>query len=447
MPELKNAIPALLQAFDAKLRFEAERLVEDGAVVNLDEVDGQVDADVMLDDKATHARWTLGPEGWEGESDAEADLHDLVLCATLVSVQKNSSLRFPKPDLPVEPFQITIEKSLGRQLLPEEHAYLNKVEKRFQRMQSTGRIFDHDMVRLHPKWSIETIEPLELWPEPPATIREFWDYVAFALDEKGLAIPAFLRRVTDLAQIRERLREWKQASTVPQWQERIRRFTALAETATGQQRLSCDFRLLITPNEARLQMKQDDGAGAGIFEHVSAAKLSNLRKEHARGALAMDGAAELLLLACFCLAIDEVPETFRLDVERNAEWLGALFHQPDLHSRLLTLDEGPFHRAEAPLHWVGDDKADNSPVFHLRLVGLDGAAPQTPLRVLPGAETLYLSAETVYRGPRWFGDDTRVDASIDIPSPALMSAEGIAFLETLAVPLPDSLKKKSGVRA
>lgn len=441
MPELKIAIPALLQTFDAKLRFEAERLVEDGAVVNLDEVSGQVDADVMLDDKATHARWTLGPDGWEGESDADVDLHDLVLCATLVAVQRDSAQRFPKPDLPVEPFQITIEKSLGRQLLPEEHAYLNKVEKRFQRVQSTGRIFDHDMVRLHPKWRIETIEPLELWPEPPVTIREFWDFIAFALDDKGLAIPAFLRRVTDIAKIRERLREWKQASTVPQWQERIRRFTALTETASGEHRLACDFRLLITTNEARLQMKQGNGEGDGIYETVSAARLTNLRKEHARGALAMDGASELLLLACFCVAIDEAPETFRLDVERNAEWLGSLFHQPELHSRLLTLDEAPFQRIEPPLHWVGAD-ANESPIFHLKLVCQDGTAPQSPLRVLPGAETFYLSAEMLYRGPRWFGDDTRVDASIDIPSPALMSADGIAFLETLAVPLPESLKKK-----
>ena len=441
MPELKIAIPALLQTFDAKLRFEAERLVEDAAVVNLDEVDGQVDADVMLDDKATHARWTLGPEGWEGESDADPELHDLALCATLMAVQKNSSLRFPQPDLPVEPFQITIEKSLGRQLLPEEHAYLNKIEKRFQRVQSTGRIFDHDMVRLHPKWNIETIEPLDLWPEPPATIREFWDFVAFALDEKGLAIPGFLRRITDLTQIRERLRAWKQASTVPQWQERIRRFTALAETASGEQRLACEFRLLITTNEARLQMKLANENGDATFETVSAARLSSLRKEHARGALAMDAASELLLLACFCLTTDEAPETFRLEVERIAEWLGSLFHQPELHSRLLTLDEVPFHRADTPLHWVGADSADG-PVFHLKLVCQDGSAPQSPLRVLPGAETLYLSAETVHRGPRWFGDDTRVDASIDIPAPALSSADGIAFLETLSVPLPDSLKKK-----
>lgn len=441
MPELKNAIPALLQTFDSKLRFEAERLVEDGAVVNLDEVDGQVDADVMLDDKATHARWTLGPDGWEGESDADAELHDLVLCATLVAVHNNSTLRFPKPDVPVESFLVTIEKSLGRQLLPEEHQYLSKIEKRFQRVQSTGRIYDHDMVRLHPKWTIETIEPLELWPESPATMREFWDYVAFALDERGLSIPAFLRRTTDLAKIRERLQEWKQASTVPQWQERIRKFTALAETESGEQRVVCDFRLLITTNEARLQMKQGNGDGDSVYETASSTRLSMLRKEHARGALSMDGTAELLLLACFCQVNEEVPETFRLDVEKNAEWLGALFHQPGLHSRLLTLDEIPFQRITEPLHWAGADGADGA-AFRLRLITADGESPPSPLRVLPGAETLYLSSETVYRGPRWFGDDTRVDASIDIPSAALASSDGIAFLETLSVPLPDSLKKK-----
>ncbi|MBX7210458.1 MAG: DEAD/DEAH box helicase [Verrucomicrobiaceae bacterium] len=440
---MKTAIPALLASFDPKLRFEAERLVEDGAVVNLDEVEGQVDADVMMDEKPAHARWTLGADGWEGRTDVDDDLHDLALCATLVALHKNSSLRFPQPDLPVEPFLVTIEKSLGRQLSPEEHQYLTKLEKRFQRVQSTGQIFDHDMVRLNAKWSIESIEPLELWPEQPETIREFWDYVAFALDEKGLSIPLFLRRVTDLAQIRERLRAWRQASTVPQWKERIRRFAALAETAAGEQRMRCDFRLLITVNEARLQMKQGsaDDADGGVFETVSAARLVSLRREHERGALLMDGSAELLLLACFCVVAEEAPDAFRLEVEKNAGWLGALFHQPGLHSRLLTLDETPFQFPPGPLHWSCADAAD-APVFRLRLIAADGSTPEVPLRVLPGAETLYLGADCVYRGPRWFGDDTRVEAFVDIPAAALSSADGVAFLETLAVPLPDSIKKK-----
>ena len=74
---------------------------------------------------------------------------------------------------------------LARQLTPEEDAYLSKVEKRFQRVQQTGTIYDHDMVRLHPKWTIQSVDPLPLWPEAPATLREFWDYVALALTEIG----------------------------------------------------------------------------------------------------------------------------------------------------------------------------------------------------------------------------------------------------------------------
>ena len=439
MPELRIAIPALLQAYDSKLRAEAERLVEDGAVVNLDVVDAQVDADVMLDDKASHARWTLGPEGWEGETDADPELHELVLCSTLIAHQKDAAHLFPKPDLPQETFLVTIEKNLGRQLLPDEHLYLSKVEKRFQRAQATGQIFDHDMVRLHPKWRIETIDPLELWPSPPTTVREFWDYVAFALDGKALAIPAFLRRVTDLEKIRDNLKKWKQASTVPQWQERIRKFTELSSSISAERRLACDLRLVITTNEVRLQIRTE--GAEPTFEPVSAYRLNALKNDHARGALALDGAAELLLLACLRLCDEGAPEYFRLDISRHAEWLGALFHQPQLQSRLLTLDEEPFVRAEASLVWDGSDTEDGS-TFRLKLVSADGEPLPSPLRVLPGTETLYLAPEIVFRGPPWFGDDTKVEPAFDIPSPALSSSEGITFLETLSVPLPESLKKK-----
>ena len=438
MPDLKTAIPGLLQAFDARLRFEAERLVEDGAVVNLDAADGQADADVMMDDKACHVRWTLGPDGWEGESDAEEELHELALCAALIAMQKDAAHLFPKPREVQEPFQVTIERSIGRQLLPDENLYLSKVEKRFQRIQSVGQIFDHDMVRLHPKWSIESIEPLALWPETPATVREFWDCVAFALDEKGLAIPAFLRRATDLTAIRERLRSWKQASTVPQWQERIRKFTAVDEGDAPAGRSQRDFRLLITINDVRLQMSNGE---AGAFETVPALALDELRKEYNRGALAMADAAELLLLACLQLFEAGAADVIRLDVTRHAVWLGGLFQQPALASRLLTLDETPFQRIEAPLRWAGDDAADGA-VFHLRLETAEGLPPPDPLRSLPGASPLYMSVDSVFQGPAWFGDDTRVEPRIEIPAAALSSADGVAFLEKLGVALPDSLKKK-----
>lgn len=437
MPDLTTAIPGLLQGFDVKLRHEAERLVEDGAVVNLDATDGQVDADVMLDESAAHVRWMLGPDGWEGGSDAPEDLHDLAACSVLVALQKNGAHLFPTPELPLEPFQVTVEKALGRRLQPDEEQYVGKVEKRFQRVQQTGQIFDHDMVRLHPKWSIDSVEPLALWPAPPASIREFWNHVALALEDRDLAPPPFLRGFADLSKIRVEVREWKQARTLPQWKERFRRFVALDELGAARDRRACDFRLLVTPNEARLQMA---GGDSGRFENVPISDLAQLRKDHGRGTLALDGAAELLLLACFCQGDDAVSESFRLDVERNAAWLGSLFHQPQLHSRLVTLDENPFQHVPEPLRWSGCEAGGVE--WQLQLVDDQGRPAPLPLRVLPGADTLYLTADSVYRGPCWFGEDTRIDQPVNVPCAALSSPEGVAFIERLGMEIPEFLKKK-----
>ncbi len=441
MPELTTAIPGLLQSFDIKLRREAEQLVEDGAVVNVDPMERQTDADVMLDKNAVHVRWELGPAGWESDSDTEdRELHDLAACSVLIALQKDAEqmLLMPKAVIQQERLQVTLERKLERRLTPEEEQYLLKLDKRFQRVQQTGQIFDHDMVRLHSKWSIDTTDPLALWPEPPQNLREFWDHVALALDEKGLAAPAFLRAITDLERVREGLREWKQARTVPQWRERIRKFAALDDTAAPPARQQREFRVVITVNDARLQMRAD---GAEHFDTLPVSALPQIRREHTRGVFALDGATELLLLACFCHVDETGADSFRLDTERNAAWLGSLFHQPQLHPLLLTLDETPFQFPDDALRWKGAEVIAGGLTFRLRLEDSAGNAP-IPLRVLPGAQTLYLSGETVHRGPAWFGEESRIEQSVDVPLAALSSPDGVAFLERLGVELPETLKKK-----
>jgi superfamily II DNA or RNA helicase len=423
------------------MRQEAEQLVADGAVVNLDPTDGQVDADVMMDEKAVHVRWVHGADGWSGFTDYDEtsgdseEMHDLGLCSVLVALHKSHFQADPFSKVAAEPFQITVEKKLGRALSMDEAGYIAKIEKRLQRAQLVGQIFDHDMVRLHPKWSIQSIEPLALWPSKPRTTQEFWNYIALALDDKGLTFPAFMRPVTDLDGTRERLREWRQARTVPQWVERIRKF-ASAPAASRVQR-PCDFRLIITTSEARLQMREGDGA----FQNVSGQHLESLKKAHARGAFTMDSHAELLLLACFCQIEESAPDSHRLDVEKNAAWLNSLLHQPQLHSRLLTLDEQPFEHPAEPLVWRAEERTAHG-TLQLRLVTASSQEAPSPLRVLPGAETLYLGPESVFRGPVWFGEDTRAEQSVQIPLQALTSADGVVFLEKLDVELPETLKKK-----
>ncbi|MFM2167567.1 MAG: hypothetical protein RIS79_1938, partial [Verrucomicrobiota bacterium] len=89
MPALTEEIPTLLKQFDPRLRQEAERLVDDDAVLGIDLLEDEMMAEVKLDKQAANVRWLQTPRGWLGECDAgEKDLEDLALCASLVAVQR-----------------------------------------------------------------------------------------------------------------------------------------------------------------------------------------------------------------------------------------------------------------------------------------------------------------------------------------------------------------------
>ncbi|HEY1048480.1 MAG TPA: hypothetical protein VGE39_01940, partial [Prosthecobacter sp.] len=256
MPALIEAIPALLKQYDVRTRQEAERLVDDDAVMGLELMEDEMMCEVRLDERPVQVRWLKGERGWHGETEIDDDdvMENLALCTTLVAIQRREA-RGTLPQTPVEEedFEQILHVKLGRQLTPDEENYLSKVEKRYERVRLTGKIFDQDMVRLHAKWAIQSVEPVVLWPEAPTSLREFWNYIALALADKGLSPPAFLRGMADIAGTRESLREWRHASTVPTWRKRIREFIDTRQDAirsTPQGRRECEFRLLITVNDA-----------------------------------------------------------------------------------------------------------------------------------------------------------------------------------------------------
>ncbi len=437
MADITTALPALLQGYDEHLRAEAERLAEDLAVVTLDVDEGGLEAEIVLDSIPAHVRWEMKDGRWQGTADVrEPGLQALACCLALVGLRRisvSTEVDAAAVSLPVETLQAMLERLHARQMAPEEEAYLQKIEKRFERLKKTGEIYDQDLVRLHPKWSIQSAEPLELWAEAPATVVDFWNYVALALHDRNLPFPLFLRPVTNLDETRGRLKSWRHSRTVPQWVQRIRRFaTDTKETAVV--RSITDARLLITLNEAKLQVRE----GTGGFTNVPASQLESLRRGYSDGNHRLEAAAELLLVACFLQMQHSEMESFKLEIERHAGWLGTLFLQPALHPRLVTLDETPFTQVPEPLHWTAEDGAEEG-VAVLRLVQHNGEPAPAPLRVLPGTSPLFLSADALFTGPLWFGDETLVEAQVEIPMAALSSSDGIAFLKRLEAPLPKSL--------
>ena len=57
MPALTEEIPTLLKQFDPRIRQEAERLVDDDAVVGIDLLEDEMMAEVKLDKQAANVRW------------------------------------------------------------------------------------------------------------------------------------------------------------------------------------------------------------------------------------------------------------------------------------------------------------------------------------------------------------------------------------------------------
>jgi hypothetical protein len=446
MTHLVTDLPVLLRQYDDRTRQEAERLVDDDAVMGLELMEDEMMAEVRLDDRAAQVRWLRGDRGWHGESDVDDDeeLEKLALCASLVAVQRKES-RGILPQTPVEEedFEQQLTTKLGRQLTPDEENYLSKVEKRYERVRLTGKIFDQDMVRLHSKWAIQSVEPVALWPEAPKTLREFWNYIALALADKGLAPPAFLRGMADLNATREALREWRHASTVPTWRKRIREFIdARQDVDRGQQRprRHCEFRLLATVNEVKLQI-QLTGDTPSAFTTVDAALLDNLRHDHRDGLIVTSGPSELLLVSALAQSEEDWHDSFRLETKHHAQWLSTLFQQPALHEKIVTLDEAPFHRAPEPLRWGSKLSADGL-TLSLQLETADEMAAPLPLRILRGAETFYLSADTLFRGPIWLHDESRIESAVVMPLEALATPEGVSFTREIGIELPESLRSR-----
>ena len=446
MPDFAIAIPGLMQLFTPEIRHEAERLADDDAVLSLDVDEQEAVAEVALDDRTVGVRWVKREDGWRGQSDAGPELEPLVLCAVLVVANRRASAP-TEADLEAEEedFVEWLERQLGRRLTEGELGYLEKVEKRFRRVRQTGEIFDQDMVRLHPRWSIESMEPLQLWPERPRTLREFWSHVALALDEKGLAIPKFLLKAANLEQGRRRLAQWKRALEVPRWKERVR--ALVRERATMEDDAKDDgregrweaARLQVTPNELRLQLRRTGGA----FESVGVAELTEFGRRLEAGQLALSAAEALLIRTCVDQQRVHGSGAFRLEQAGAVALLRCLLAQPGLEALLLTLDDAPLRRETRPLHW-NSRLVDEGRTLELSLVDVEGQPAPVPLRVLGAgpAGDWYLGDEAVYPGPIWFGEESRVDGPLAVPMAALQSEDGVCFFAKLGLELPEMLARQ-----
>jgi hypothetical protein len=330
-----------------------------------------------------------------------------------------------------------VEEALGRELTVKEQDFTAKVESRYQKWVQKGEIVDHDLVRLQPRWPVESYDALQLWPDhdPPRDVAEFWNYIAYSLAKKNLPWPIFLNAVTHLDAVRGKFSSWEQRAELEKWQSYT---TAVTAAPPATVRTPIQLRLQMTGREARAQWRE-------VTEPAQKYQLIDflpLREKDERGEISLDPASALL----WASLRDHWKYTEHTDLKyertENRQFLARLFAQPALREIIVSLDEVPLQHEPLPLRWKVEEPAEGQPAYVLELITAEGEPITHSLIALPGRPPYFLADEVVFFGPATWELTPEIDPRHEVPAPVIESSQGIEFLQRLGVGLPPQLSQR-----
>ncbi len=442
--KLDRATLDFLDSFSDDEQKEGERLHSEGAVSQI--YGSQLLINGRVDDGDWSCRTKLALQGneWNGESDDKSESGKAAIYATMLEkIARKGNLPEDPGVLGEQTLTEILEERLERNLTGVEDEYLNKLERRFRRFELEREIFDSDIVRLQPRWPVDSFDPLALWPHPPTNIIDFWNYLVYAFEKKNLDFPAFLEPITDREWANQQMTEWEHQREISEWRYQIDTFDKRPLEDDIEE---VSFRLRITTREARLIMARGMAPEDKAFEKITEAEeFERLADRYDSGGLRMDAGSEILW-SKFLLASDYLEEPdggLPLDRVANCRLLNRLFHQPELMGRIVNLDERPFQLSDAPLSWMLRSDTMGSSDYELQLVTAEGTDISHTVRLLPGDEALYMSDEWVFRGPEsWSMGETLIDPRVVIPTSVLEGESGINFLYRLNAVLPKELEDR-----
>lgn len=423
-----------LNSFSEDARAEGERLYEDRRVKQIFGTHSLVKARVEEDGRCCRTTLKLAGDAWEGECSCEQTTECSSLVATMLErLARGGELPEAPNEVDEQSLQEILELRLKRELDERELKFVDKLEKRYRRFELEGEIFDHDLVRLNPRWPVESFAPIELWPTPPSQILEFWNYIAYALSNKNLAYPRFMDVVTELETVENSLREWQRERAEEEWQQTVCSYVEPELTAPLQKR----FRILITTSEARIQWAD----GESFTSLVTPPALEELDRLHRAGALRLDEGSLLLVEGFLSALRGSEYVTLRLENPLHASVLNRFFHTRELEGRMVNLDDQVIRLDPRPVSWTARWAAGYDDVV-LQLLDHEGNELPHSLRLLPGLEPLYLADESVFPGPPFWGQGTEVPPQTAIPRKAIWSESGVAFLAGIRAKLPEALERE-----
>ncbi|HWN93626.1 MAG TPA: DEAD/DEAH box helicase [Methylomirabilota bacterium] len=338
-------------------------------------------------------------------------------------------------------FPDEVAAALGRALTAEEKQFLVRLQRLYARCQSTRQLTLWDLSEIGislQQAKDYTWKPLRIWPSFPATLREFWLYIAHAAIEDGAGIPEFLQPVTNLESIVDGLRRWKRSEHIQRWRQTLDAVRPWTFDHNPAARKQIDLRVCFDEQSAELEWQQSAGAPFKTVNRTQAMTLQHFLQD---GSAALPIEAEWIWqLFEHCVPYGDMALSYHEAKNRRA--LAKLFRVPTLHSRLVNELGQPLRIVTEPLQWKLESAPTENDDYHLHLVQSDGKPAPGFRAVFEGAPTLYLSQASVFPGPASEEAVLNPRRENVIPAPALETRGGVALLHALQIELPPRLQAR-----
>ena len=304
------------QAFLRRLPEESQRRGQarfrDGAVEPLTVVKPGTHYSATVSDAAWKNEVTLYYEpsqGWTGECTCPAEAqcahvfaamnallaeHRMTVVRQLSTGQTSGGTKATSPPGRKEsdkdqPLSEQLASITGRPIPKTQTRFLTQLHNLYLRCCQTGNLTHWDLQQLglfQPNYSWA---PLSIWPARPASEYEFWQYVANYLKEQKTEIPEFMRPVTDLTLIADRLARWRRSKEIEKWNQMLVHYQPERPRAIAQEEV--DLRVMINEDGAHLQCQHP---GQAQFETLRQVHLRRLQDRYDSGLLQLKPEAELI---------------------------------------------------------------------------------------------------------------------------------------------------------
>ncbi len=442
-----------LNSFDSRTRKKGEQYFRQGAVESLEcHTPGTCYEAIVLGGESYEVLLSYDEGDWFGDCSCPMDsdckhayaaFKQLLVEHTNASVQTLSATAgkvssISKPLGPPATFGEMVKSKLDRKLTREESSYLNNVSHLFRQSQSGGLFYVSALEVLGLRTSSGYWNRLEMYPSPPRTEQEFWNYLALYITEQlKKTIPDFLEPFTDMEEAREKMRKHKRGLDIERWKQTLSQLgEPVAERAkTTEASMPVELRLKFDSTEACFEWREANGE----WKEIKARRHQSFDTSHA-SRLSPEA---MLLWQPF---INKSLVSYSTSMKYSDEWMmtqiARWLRQPNLRPLFVNENGEPLVFHDEPLRWQIGQPEEKDGDYSFSLKRANGEPLPEVWFVTETKPVLYLTPLGVFNGPPFEATLMSLDKPTLIPAKAFESAGGLRLADRLQVAPPPRLAER-----